>query len=204
MHEEVIPYSYILQVNKDLRLFLTLLAIFNVFLFSNCRKEEDSNLSSTTQSTIFYQVFSIDSTDNTTDTIFYDIDGDFNFDFELTKAITISNQTVYYSGSIKSIVDTTKFTYLKNSPVMDFVEFGDLIFDSANYDWYDQVTYSGSGPYVSGNQHWSSHAFTDYFGFQLKRNGNLYFGWFQMKHFQIKEIGFNKTANGSIAVGQKR
>jgi hypothetical protein len=190
-----------------MKLFIKLTGILGLLIFTNCSKEEDvilsGNNNQTTQNNIFYQEFSVDTTNNGNDTILYDIDGDFNLDFELIKTIVITSQTVSYSGSIKSLTDTVEFIYLKNSPVMGFVELGDNISYSTTYTWYNEVLYSGSTPFISANHYWADGAFTDYFGFQLTRNGTKHYGWFQLKHFQIQELGFNKTSNESILVGQK-
>jgi len=190
-----------------MRLFIKLTGILGSLIFTNCSKEKDVILNinnQPAQSNIFYQEFTVDTTSNENDTILYDIDGDFNFNFELIKTIEIINQFANVTGSIKSITDTAEFTYLKTSPTMDFIDLGDNIFDSTTYIWYNDITYTSNGTFASTNYDWTDNVFTDYFGFQLTRNGNKYYGWFRLKRLEIKEIGFNKTPGESIFVGQKK
>jgi hypothetical protein len=172
------------------KLFFCVLMLSILFLC--CNKEINNNDYSYD---IYYQDLTIDDFTYKNDTFFYDIDNDAIMDIAATKHIDSLGNNIYrYSGKIFSIKELMLFTYIKIEPKYSMLDSTDLIVNSNKYLWSDTIKYSGNT--------WRN-IFTPNFGFQVKKNSDLYYGWFYFNTMELQAVGFNRKPNSPIKMGQK-
>ncbi|NEN25426.1 hypothetical protein G3O08_18200 [Cryomorpha ignava] len=106
---------------------LAVLSTLLIVVFA-CEKEEDENDNNTAEtSSIYYQEFSIDTTNYLNDTVFYDVDNDGVFDIEVSRFIEIENSEAQYGGQFKWINEPMDFCFMKYTPMTFMIELGDEI-----------------------------------------------------------------------------
>lgn len=185
---------------KSFAVWSTLLII--VFACEKDDNENDNNMGET--SSIYYQEFSVDTTNFSNDTVFYDVNNDGVIDIEVSRFIEIENPDVDYEGQFRWVNDPMSFCYMKNTLSTSMIDLGDEINgNSGLFEWRPVVNYSGGTGIVSENHYWAHNVFTDYFGFKYNSDQDTQYGWFRFKHFELAEMAINITPNEPILVGQK-
>lgn len=182
--------------------YLLLLSVFTFFILA-CKKEEiDKNI--VKSSSIYYQEFSIDTTNYQNDTVYYDIDGDGIWDLQVSRFIEIKNSSADYEGKFEWINTPINFCYIKTAPEYNMLKKNDEINGTRNlFNWCPKIEYAGTTPVFNDTHYWADGVFTKYFGFQFPSNQDTLYGWFSFKHFELKEIAINTNSNEPIKVGQK-
>lgn len=189
---------------KYIKSFVVLSTLFLAIF--GCEKDEDENVNPIAEtSSIYYQEFSIDTTEYSDDTISYDVNNDGVFDIEVFHYIVIENSEAQYRGQFKWINAMTEFCFMKYNPSISMIKLGDEINGNANlFKWEPIINYSGSIEVLGENHYWAYGLFTEYFGFRhISNQGSLY-GWFRFKHFELAEMAINTIPNEPILVGQKK
>lgn len=189
---------------KHFRLFLALSTLLIALL--GCEKEENGNANATGEdNSIYYQEFSVDTTDYSNDTSFYDVDNDGLFDIEVSHVIVMKNSQAQYRGQFKWINELMEFCYMKYAPSISMIEVGDQINGNQNiFKWEPNINYSGSTVVMNENHYWAHGLFTEYFGFKYISDQGVLYGWFRFKHFELAEMAVNTNFNKPIFVGQRR
>ncbi|MCU4173746.1 hypothetical protein [Carboxylicivirga sp. N1Y90] len=176
---------------------LNLLVFASIFTLTNCEKNEESP-----QSQILYQEFEIDVSNFNNEILTYDINGDKVDDIQLTKEFDMNELDLECLISITPSTDNIKLAYIKTSPEIDFIYFNDIIDKSDIFEWQNQMeTKWILKNYTDGDEFYSSEV---YFGLKIEQNKQIYYGWFQLSHCVIKNMGFCLIPDKSIKAGQKK
>jgi hypothetical protein len=177
------------------------LSTFLIFVVA-CEKDEPAPHNNT-ESSIYYQEFSVDTTNYSNDTVFYDVDNDGVIDIQVTRFIEIENSNVQYGGKFQWVNDSMNFCFMQNNPSTVMIGPGDEINgNSGIFEWEPIILYSGSTGIVNENHYWAQGIFTPYFGFKYMTNQGTMYGWFRFKHFELAEMAINTNPNEPILVGQ--
>lgn len=201
--------KFITKKNKRFSMFcttrcilLTAIALSLIFLFGKCRKNDEENQDQNVSAIIFHS-YNYNPLLINNDTLFYDFDDDGCNDLTVTKQIDTVGSNIHYSGTIYGLAGNIKFTCMSLNPESYMVDSGTVISNSNNLIWLNRLIYKGSAPYFPGSSTWAEGAFRPYFGFYVQNGNHLNYGWFHFNYLVIDEIGYNKTANLPVTVGQK-
>ena len=183
---------------------LVILSTILIFVVA-CEKDDDSKDNNTGESSsIYYQAFSIDTTNYSNDTVLYDVNNDGVFDIEVYRFIEIENSEAQYGGQFKWINEPMNFCYMKYTPSTYMIEHGDEINGNNDlFEWDSIINYSGGIGVFNDDHYWAQGVFTEYFGFKYISNQGTLYGWFRFKHFELAEMAINTHPNEPILVGQK-
>jgi hypothetical protein len=169
--------------------------------FAGCKKDDSQKASLPPQ--IIYHTFTVSTQTLTNDTVFYDVDDDGVDDITVTKTIDTVGPGIQYSGKIYSLNPEFRFAYMNMASHNQMVDSGQIVNNSTDFSWIDSPVYGGGISFTPGSNNWANGVFWHYFAYCRNKPGTYNLGWFHFNYMVIDELGYNKTPNQSIVVGQK-